>query len=383
MVFITLYILLVIYTSYLKHTISYLPPTNTMLEELLISDAFTSIDSIGELLDADTALRLNDDGRFIVMSKCGRYYIRGTFDYHIQMRYEYNVHTELYRVKPTVVPTPYAFCCYNLNRQGYKEKYVSMIVMQALKGVSLKEVTKRCILEPNIAVKAVSQVIYQLLELQYLSEFTHYDLHSSNVILIKGPYKETVYQISQEETVKVISPWTVTFIDFETSRIKGVEEGVIALHVGHLYAGVVPPVFDSIYDITKVITCFLYDVYDYKHFPKTCTILKDMHIYGHSANLIIGHTIGSEYHPSYSLYDNGMCPMWKNFLYVKASEVTSWTINYRQFYTGKEFTMNAIAMKQEAMAERKHTRDEVVATFLHESSNYLAPDILLTADTFI
>ena len=107
---------------------------------------------------------------------------------------------------------------YDYKKMCQESKFAAVLI-QHLKGVSTL----------NDTIKSIHFIIYDLLYVLYQiymplsklkASFTHYDLHSNNVLLyepIKGKYIEYYYHLENNQVVNFKSPYLVKLIDYGRS----------------------------------------------------------------------------------------------------------------------------------------------------------------------
>jgi len=128
--------------------------------------------------------------------------------------------------------------------------------------------------------------IYALLDIQNKIEFTHYDFHADNIIIIRLEEKKTFTYTYKNITVSIDNEYMPIFIDFQYSYIEGIKDLWYFVPISGLYNGIIPSVFDNLYDIIVLISCYCnyYKYYiNYNDIEKIIKIA-GFNIYGYDNN---------------------------------------------------------------------------------------------------
>ena len=129
------------------------------------------------------------------------------------------------------------------------EKYIPYLLLEYIQGDILEET----IFDENILLEFYIQIICALQFAQEKIHFTHYDLHSENIIIKKTP---TLLEYPLKRgTRKVKSSILVTIIDFGYSHVSlpHIPKGLsVCMKRDQLERGTVPSVFDPLIDFLRI-----------------------------------------------------------------------------------------------------------------------------------
>lgn len=132
----------------------------------------------------------------------------------------------------------------------YHTNTMSVIILKYIEGETLDSFYENNKMIDGFHV--TMHCIYFLLHLSNTINFTHYDLHPQNIIIKKLPHPQTfVYNVFGKD-ISVTSNLLPVIIDYATSYLQGLE-GWAEVHVGHLFNGIVPNVYDNLIDISTIL----------------------------------------------------------------------------------------------------------------------------------
>lgn len=177
------------------------------------------------------------------------------------IEHEFYILKTLYKICPQCIPKPIKLiqCKVPLNYYELKNPFkmsdeipsikIPCIILEQVKGFTLFEWLNSSMKDNKELYRIFLQIILYLLEFQRAG-FTHYDLHSKNILLtpLDSPIINT-FTVGQKE-YKVMVNNQVTFIDFETSFIDNQHSLTNSLHYTK-YDFI--PHFDSSIDIRSLL----------------------------------------------------------------------------------------------------------------------------------
>jgi len=131
-----------------------------------------------------------------------------------------------------------------------------LLLLEYLEGETLAQLSRR-VTEGTIAT-IIKEVLMIILHTQKLVEYTHYDLHHSNIIVkeLAIPTTKNYHFFDQDYTIS--SNFHIWIIDHGGSHIAGLEHGEYESNIASLSCGVVPSVFDNLYDLSVVTMAYIY-----------------------------------------------------------------------------------------------------------------------------
>lgn len=106
------------------------------------------------------------------------------------------------------------------DKAAYKKLH--LVVESIDKSVSLDDFIMKIDVNFNIFINVFMQILYALENAQHLIDFTHYDLHSGNILISKktGLSNEILYQRANGENRYVSGNYLATIIDFGFTHVK-------------------------------------------------------------------------------------------------------------------------------------------------------------------
>lgn len=195
---------------------------------------------------------------FIICTKEGKEVIIKSSDNDISREYEVGLALAKYNKS------------YFVNVHDYKfEKGESWLVMDRVKGVTLREYTKDLSeSEMKHILKYLTYICMELHELQ----ITHYDLHFANILVEKLEHPIDLPFVFGGEKHFLTTNVVLKIIDYNSMYLKEVTSTNFDFDDAKLYYGMLPIMFDPEYDI-QTIFGFLYELAN-KYLPTTYKLLQ-------------------------------------------------------------------------------------------------------------
>jgi len=280
-----------------------------------------------------------------------------------------------------------------INSYGQRNKFVIQTIDRAMiedkgylllsfaEGQTLHQVIKNK--KDKVSRKDRIIMFYMLfLEIEQLNRqtgFTHYDLHCSNVLAHKlDNKKKYVYQPQGFQTpIQIESNYQLTLIDYGYSHHPEVNDTWVEVRAASVRSGAVVSVSDNIFDLACVLgkTCFYLNISN----EKVNSMLIDNKFIpftgGDSQRTVLGR-VGREF--IYELYSVPDHPLFYRTFYNTSdprlgcpcqllsddnkSQIVSREaiIHDDDTKTSKEIAACLTQIKQDQIAKRKNSRDEVV-----------------------
>jgi hypothetical protein len=223
-------------------------------------------------------------------------------------------------------------------------------------------------------------VILALVDIQGRLAFTHYDLHSKNIIIEKHDnYEEYVYNCYGTDYA-IRSPFRFKFIDYNRSYIEGMENKWTESNFIALITGQVPNVFDPFYDMALFYQEWVYHYRERNILADTIVLenkflvhsspKKHVHnmSYGISYDIVI---YGREYNPHWiKLIDNPMIDdLLINDQYYNTISSSKRTLNefstYLFSFNEQSFKQNLVPLQMEFAAVMKKEKEQNIARRIH------------------
>ena len=139
----------------------------------------------------------------------------------------------------------------------------SLIVMEHAQGNTISSfINKLTINDIRIYHRHLMMIIAYI---QSRIPYTHYDLHSGNVLVEYSPNIEKEYSYSCfGKDYSIVSKFGIKLIDYETNYIEGLSDERVNLDAMKIYCGMVPNVFDPFYDLAFVGNLYFWtlNIYD-------------------------------------------------------------------------------------------------------------------------
>lgn len=132
---------------------------------------------------------------------------------------------------------------------SWLQKDVSFILMEQVPGVSLEKHYNDSKLNGDTGLILLRHVILALVDLQGRIPFTHYDLHSENIIITELDSEEVSTYTCFGKEYTISSPFRFKIIDYGYSYIEGVERTWCECNGSVLFSGGIPNVYDSFFDL--------------------------------------------------------------------------------------------------------------------------------------
>lgn len=138
-----------------------------------------------------------------------------------------------------------------------KGKTVSYVITEYIKGIGLYEA-----LSKGTGIRSIYKLlIYIILYLQEIMNFTHYDLHSGNVILVDlGKISRHSFSFNGENKY-VDSRYTIKIIDLGRTYVKGIKSSWVETNV--IDSATTPGVYDPLFDLARVASDINYIYEEY------------------------------------------------------------------------------------------------------------------------
>jgi hypothetical protein len=184
------------------------------------------------------------------------------------LRYEYLVGAKINTAQMINYITTYGlFLVPNVDRKPHYGEYVSYLLIEYVDGDIIDKY------RPLIDEATLVQMLYQLcLALQLAQErlqFAHNDLHAGNVMIEPLRKERQLIYPLQRETVTITSEYLVRIIDYGYSHIQleNIPNDIqVCMAFENCENGVIPAVFDPIYDIlyfamSNFVTPYIEDQY--------------------------------------------------------------------------------------------------------------------------
>lgn len=111
-----------------------------------------------------------------------------------------------------------------------------------------------------LLLKHISLII---LHMNYTYQFTHYDLHGENILIVENENPTLHTFTIQNETFTLESPYIIKFIDFGSSHQSSVNNTDVQISIGSLHSGSVPNIFDDFFDLCLFV-CISYEMMNTK-----------------------------------------------------------------------------------------------------------------------
>lgn len=187
--------------------------------------------------------RKEGDVYYDVSTRTGeKYVVKERKDCSGCLEYEYKVGCLLNKLHhPNLVETHYYY-----NQDGSDYLYLSPAIGQTLN-------TYYMTLTKNSQMRLLlKHIFYIIRELQILCDFTHYDLHSENILVSSGePVKYNYAGVGE-----IISPYRIKFIDYGTVHVDGMKSMNREGFLGQLDYGMSSGIFDPLYDFLLLAITF-------------------------------------------------------------------------------------------------------------------------------
>lgn len=136
----------------------------------------------------------------------------------------------------------------------YKDKS-SFILMEYVEGEPLHKLDVKLSFEENALL--YKHIILILADIQSNIQFTHYDLHSNNIIVNISDMKFYEYNCFNTRYL-IRSPYEIKLIDFGSSHVKGVNNTWVDINIASMENGIIPSIYDDFYDLSTIICNFIY-----------------------------------------------------------------------------------------------------------------------------
>jgi len=139
----------------------------------------------------------------------------------------------------------------NYQNQGHFD-----LILEVAVGIPYSELLEKLSLfEKNLFIRHLSLIIC---DIQGKIKFTHYDLHTKNIIVHMNTPQLYTYTCFGK-VYPLISPFQIKLIDYESSYLEGVRDTWVTINNSSVMCGMVPSVFDDFFDLAFVVTWHLYD----------------------------------------------------------------------------------------------------------------------------
>lgn len=223
--------------------------------------ALISRETLEKLLDLKTIflnsqqLSQQDEGTVYLtaITSLGERYILKRRNVNLQETiHEFNVGIELSKIKHQNLINTYMYfqCpCDWLNSPA------SFILMEYAPGVTLHRLRQD--LTEGERKLLIRQLCMIIPDIQSKIKFTHYDLHSNNILISMGEIQEFSYNC-YGQTLQINSPFKIKIIDYGTSYVEGVVDDWVEINPNTVFTGAVPNVYDDFFDLAYVISVYLH-----------------------------------------------------------------------------------------------------------------------------
>lgn len=265
----------------------------------------------------------------------------------------------------------------------YQKQNIGILLLEYLEGITLEDIFSYK--SVNTSVSVCLQLLSVLQQINRLTKFTHYDLHEDNVILIESPEPISYRYFLNNSYITIHSNYLIKILDFGAAYIDGIDQQWVELNNLSIYNGMVPSVYDDMYDMATVLGTLFRVLSSIKTLPVVKPLMKLFAINNFNITGSIIRTRGSVG----STLSGRQLTHW-DFLYSHIFTPLEKVIHenfYKKFYINKNYTSDCNIM------EFKSDLHNYFANFLTESSDNLFnlfnpdnsdnPDILLPNDTII
>lgn len=141
----------------------------------------------------------------------------------------------------------------------YEKDNIGILILEYINGKILQSYYRELGKSKSVDLCLITLSVIQ--QINTITNFTHYDLHAGNVILVKTN-TPVQYPLKIQDDIKIInSNFIVKIIDFGRSYIQSIDNQWAESSLDSLCNGVVPSVYDDMYDLCKIMTAFTYEFY--------------------------------------------------------------------------------------------------------------------------
>ena len=167
--------------------------------------------------------------------------------------HEFRIGIELSKIShPNLAKTYMYFQC----PCDWLNEPASFIMMEHVVGMDYSKF--RQTLTPDERKLLFRHLCMIVADIQSKIKFTHYDLHTGNILVSLGPEQLLTYSC-YGQTYTIVSPFQIKILDYGTSYVENISDDWVEINVNTVFNGAVPNVYDDFFDMAYITAVYMHN----------------------------------------------------------------------------------------------------------------------------